>query len=71
MYANIHVVSVHGASESDEDSPQHKQMTKSAYTHFSSMLGKREIPISTHIIVVLRLCVPPGEKQTGAPRQIC
>ena len=33
-------------------------------------VGKERWLTSTHIILVLRLCVPPGKKQSGPPRQI-
>ena len=45
-----------GASGSDEDSPQHKQTMKPAYSHFSSMLGKRDTQYQ-HMLLLCSDCV--------------
>ena len=67
MYANIRVVSVRGASDVMRT---HHNINDEASLHTLQLqVGKERCQTSTHTLV-LRLCVPPGEKQSGPPHQI-
>ena len=72
MYANIRVVSVRGASDVgllEVMRTHHNINDEASLQSLQLQVGKERCLTSTHILV-LRLCVPPGEKQSGPPHQI-